>query len=208
MSLFPFYEQFSQELSDVDNGNKWYASYCERKNMSEPWNHSLQTPYNFIRMTACPELPQKLAIDGREVSPLQAFNVQIVNNVTAVRTHDENGSKGGQVCPRGHLANQRLDGPLDSFSFFQFDLPGIAFFSSLAAGRWRVIALTNNYSKIDANFLGINAHYLRQYPGVTLESELRFLGWERSAVPPPIRELFDDFVDSSEVGMRCVRLTN
>lgn len=74
--------------------------------------------------------------------------------------------------------------------------------SCIAAGRWRVIALTNNYSKVDATFLGLGSRHLEQYPGVTLESELRFLGWERGAVPSHIRELFDDFVDSSQVGMR------
>jgi hypothetical protein len=30
-------------------------------------------------MAACPELPQKLVIDGREVSPLQTFDAQILN---------------------------------------------------------------------------------------------------------------------------------
>jgi len=71
-----------------------------------------------------------------------------------------------------------------------------------AAERWRVIALTNNYSKIDASFLGLDIRHSNRYPGVTLDSELRFLGWERGPVPPHIRNLFDDFLDSSEVGMR------
>jgi hypothetical protein len=82
------------------------------------------------------------------------------------------------------------------------------FLLSLAAERWRVIALTNNYSKIDASFLGLDIRHSKRYPGVTLDSELRFLGWERSPVPQHIRNLFDDFLDSSEVGMRCVQLTN
>lgn len=88
--------------------------------------------------------------------------------------------------------------PLDALPFRFIGLSYIF----LAAERWRVIALTNNYSKIDATFLGIDDRHLTRYPGVSLESELRFLGWESGAVPPPIRELFDDFVDSSEVGMR------
>jgi len=71
-----------------------------------------------------------------------------------------------------------------------------------AAERWRIIALTNNYSKLDSTFLDLDARHLTRYPGVTLESELRFLGWENGVVPSPIRGLFDDFVDSSEVGMR------
>jgi hypothetical protein len=46
-------------------------------------------------MAACPELPQKLVIDGREVSPLQTFDAQILNKVAAFRTHDENKSDAG-----------------------------------------------------------------------------------------------------------------
>ncbi len=75
-------------------------------------------------------------------------------------------------------------------------------FLTIATKSWRVIALTNNYSKIDATFLGLDARHLERYPGVTLQSELGFLGWENGAVPLDIRGLFDDFVDSSEVGMR------
>ena len=88
--------------------------------------------------------------------------------------------------------------PLDAL-LFRFI--GVTYIS-LAAERWRVIALTNNYSKLDSTFLGIDTRHLPRYPGVTLESELRFLGWESGVVPPSIRGLFDDFVDSSEVGMR------
>ena len=39
ISLFPFYEQFSHELSDVHNGNKWYVEYCEKKDIGELWSH-------------------------------------------------------------------------------------------------------------------------------------------------------------------------
>jgi hypothetical protein len=31
LSLFPFYEEFGRELSDTENGNKWYMEYCARK---------------------------------------------------------------------------------------------------------------------------------------------------------------------------------
>ena len=44
----------------------------------------------------------------------------------------------------------------------------------------------------------------KRYPGITMDSELRFLGWDEGAVPAKLRAMFDDFVDSSEVGMRCV----
>ncbi|KAH9039043.1 HAD-like protein [Lactarius hengduanensis] len=143
LPLFPFYEQFSQELSDIHNGNKWYVEYCERKNI------------------ACPELPQGLHIDGRELFGRMMRTAQKVNEYV-------------------YEAILRIK----------------------AAKRWRVIALTNNYSKIDATFLGLDARHLERYPGVTLQSELEFLGWEGGAVPSHIHELFDDFVDSSEVGMR------
>ena len=85
-----------------------------------------------------------------------------------------------------------------AFRHFFFQFTGVF----LAANRWRVIALTNNYSKIDATVLGLETRHLERYPGVTLQSELGFLGWESGVVPSHIRELFDDFVDSSEVGMR------
>jgi hypothetical protein len=95
----------------------------------------------------------------------------------------------------------RIRGQLGSFDA-SFRIIGVSCISS-AAERWRVIALTNNYSKIDASFLGLDTRDSKRYPGVTLDSELRFLGWERGPVPPHIRKLFDDFLDSSQVGMRC-----
>ncbi|CAL1704348.1 unnamed protein product [Somion occarium] len=67
-----------------------------------------------------------------------------------------------------------------------------------SAGRWRVIALTNNFSKTD------DAIAKGMPPGskFTVESELTFLGWEQGATPPKLRELFDDFCDSSTLGTR------
>ena len=62
----------------MDSGNKLYVEYCERKNIGKPCNHKRRL--DFIRMAACAELPQKLVIDGREVSPLQAFDAQILNS--------------------------------------------------------------------------------------------------------------------------------
>ncbi|KAF9001908.1 HAD-like domain-containing protein [Cyathus striatus] len=54
-----------------------------------------------------------------------------------------------------------------------------------AAGKHKVIALTNNFAKISAP-----------------EEELEFLGWGQSAIPSHLLELFDDFCDSSILGMR------
>ncbi|KAF8654144.1 hypothetical protein AX16_003674 [Volvariella volvacea WC 439] len=54
-----------------------------------------------------------------------------------------------------------------------------------AAGKHKIIALTNNFSRVDVP-----------------PSELTFLGWDNGAAPAHLRELFDDFCDSSEVGLR------
>jgi hypothetical protein len=56
----------------------------------------------------------------------------------------------------------------------------------------RVIAVTNNFGHSAA---GIDA------------SELEFLGWDKGAAStsPQLLELFDDYIDSSAVGLRCVQ---
>lgn len=54
-----------------------------------------------------------------------------------------------------------------------------------AAGTHRVIALTNNFAKVDVP-----------------AEELRFLGWDEGVIPDHLRNLFDDFCDSSALGMR------
>jgi len=74
-----------------------------------------------------------------------------------------------------------------------------------AAARWRVIALTNNYSKSGETILGgegASGPSRERYPNVTVESELAFLGWKEGATPPAMRALFDDFLDSSTIGLR------
>jgi hypothetical protein len=96
--LFPLYEQFSQELSDVDNGNKWYIEYCEKKKIGEPWNHSPQTPIRFYSDNSMSGASAEVAHrrPGSEHSP--TFDAQILNNVAAFRSHDENRPEAGQVC--------------------------------------------------------------------------------------------------------------
>lgn len=61
--------------------------------------------------------------------------------------------------------------------------------NSPASGRYKLIALTNNFSMLD----------------VPLE-ERRFLGWDDGVIPTHLRELFDDFCDSSSLGMRFVAI--
>lgn len=55
--------------------------------------------------------------------------------------------------------------------------------------RFRVIALTNNYGSAGAD---------------ADEAELAHLGWQDGAVPDALHALFDDFCDSSTLGMRLV----
>ncbi|KAF8163155.1 HAD-like domain-containing protein [Crassisporium funariophilum] len=54
-----------------------------------------------------------------------------------------------------------------------------------AAGRHKVIALTNNFARVNVP-----------------DEERRFLGWDDGATPKHLLELFDDFCDSSSLGMR------
>jgi len=67
-----------------------------------------------------------------------------------------------------------------------------------ASGRYLIIALTNN---LIAPYNSI----LATPPNATFgtpEAELEFLGWTEGAVPQTLKDLFDDFIDSSQVGMR------
>lgn len=49
--LWDFYVAFGNELSDTVLGNAWYREYCAQRGID------------------CPKLPDKLEIDGRDVSP-------------------------------------------------------------------------------------------------------------------------------------------
>ncbi|KAH7929780.1 HAD-like protein [Leucogyrophana mollusca] len=63
-----------------------------------------------------------------------------------------------------------------------------------SAGNWLIIALTNNFAKHVSSFALSST-------GIS-DSELRFLGWQDGPTPPQLRALFDDFCDSSQLGMR------
>ncbi|KAF8840979.1 HAD-like protein [Paxillus ammoniavirescens] len=63
-----------------------------------------------------------------------------------------------------------------------------------AAGRWRIIALTNNFGGYQNQTMGTS----QDIP----DSELQFLGWQNGPTPQHLRDLFDGFYDSSEVGLR------
>lgn len=73
-----------------------------------------------------------------------------------------------------------------------------------ATGKWLIIALTNNFSKQTTNHPSESSTPLtagQQPPMRVPDSELRFLGLEDGA-KFHLRALFDDFCDSSELGMR------
>jgi len=65
-----------------------------------------------------------------------------------------------------------------------------------ATGKYRIIALTNNFSKSEET-IAVGAP-----PGHDIRKELEFLGWQEGAVTSELRELFDDFCDSSTYGLR------
>jgi len=68
---------------------------------------------------------------------------------------------------------------------------------SPAAGKWKIIALTNNFSALD------KASPDPLDPSHIPKSEFEYLGWgDGGAAPPRLRALFDDFCDSSAFGMR------
>ncbi|KAJ7273210.1 HAD-like domain-containing protein [Mycena rebaudengoi] len=63
-----------------------------------------------------------------------------------------------------------------------------------AAGKHKIIALTNNFARTSTE---------NPIPA----AELAFLGWDQEgATPSELRGLFDDFCDSSELGSRCIPL--
>jgi hypothetical protein len=67
-----------------------------------------------------------------------------------------------------------------------------------ASQKYITIALTNNYAKSEDNILGDAP----RHPDFSLQKELEFLGWQDGATPLKMRELFDDFCDSSTLGLR------
>ena len=76
-----------------------------------------------------------------------------------------------------------------------------------AAKRWSVVALTNNFAKSEGEIWGEgpDAEVARAaYPSCTVDTEAEFLGWTDGVTPKWLRDLFDDFCDSSTVGLRYV----
>ncbi|KAI0646941.1 HAD-like protein [Trametes meyenii] len=185
MSLFPFYEQFGQQLSDTRVNNPAYAQYCKRRGTGKPHPHPPDAHLcNGDVPPACPTLPTALHIDGREL-----FGRMM--------------RESGEFDPNVVEAIRRIRGSLPSPSSLRAALSLTPARSlDAAAGRWRVIALTNNFSKSDADIIGDAPPSPARYPNFSVQSELEFLGWADGATPPRLRALFDDFCDSSTLGMR------
>jgi len=70
-------------------------------------------------------------------------------------------------------------------------------------GRYRIFALTNNFTGVcSSDATRTTGTSGQPPPGFSLEEEIKFLGWEQGVAPPSLRNLFDDFCDSSVLGMR------
>lgn len=103
----------------------------------------------------------------------------------AIRSNDARGRSLWSTHSTCHLALERWGSSVCN------SLPLIwTHFARPAAGKHKLIALTNNFSKVDIP-----------------PKEWEFLGWGDGATPNHLRELFDDFCDSSDLGMRFVELT-
>ncbi|KAL4250409.1 Acyl-CoA dehydrogenase 10-like protein [Abortiporus biennis] len=68
------------------------------------------------------------------------------------------------------------------------------------AGRWRIIALTNNFSKTGTRIVAETEN--QPNTTINIQTELAFLGWQEGVTPLKLRSMFDDFCDSSALGMR------
>jgi len=73
-----------------------------------------------------------------------------------------------------------------------------------ALGTFRIIALTNNFSAVEPlNMSAPPRGFGDMYPGfISVEAEMKSLGWNDGIAPRRLRDLFEDFCDSSLFGMR------
>jgi hypothetical protein len=77
----------------------------------------------------------------------------------------------------------------------------------LALGTHRLIALTNNFSAAEPLFSSAPPPgFTEKYSDfISVAAEVASLGWDDGVVPHQLRALFDDFCDSSLLGMRQVQ---
>jgi hypothetical protein len=67
ISLFPFYEAFSRELSSP-SGKIWYKEYCKRRGLRKQNLEDVElVNFEYDLAPGCPPLPNVVKVDGREV---------------------------------------------------------------------------------------------------------------------------------------------
>jgi hypothetical protein len=153
----------------------------------------------------CPKLPEQLHIDGREVGSC------VCVLLTTYPAHGSCRQLFGRMMQEAGAFDERMVEAIRRIRGTHARLlsPCCAPLTTdqcgrVATGKWRVIALTNNWSRSDLVSLGEGQPVPAVYAHLTLRDEIAFLGWEDGAVPSRLRAMFDDFCDSSEQGMRCV----
>jgi len=76
VDLFPFYQQFGCDLSNIEQGKFWYAEYCKKRGLRtsllDMRLYTLPSQGSPIFLIAFPELlpAEGLKVDGREVGRL------------------------------------------------------------------------------------------------------------------------------------------
>lgn len=166
------------------NGQRRYRAYCAKKSIRK-WNWHNMTYLDLSLYSACPSLPVCLNVDGREVN-FSPRCIDVYTNIILASSSLE--------LWWGKHKHTILICEMQSFEFdvrTTYQRPNKIFnwmqhFSATA--RWKVIALTNNFQKAEVP-----------------QSEREFLGWTEGAIPTHLLTLFDDFCDSSRLGMRWDR---
>ncbi|KZT11410.1 HAD-like protein [Laetiporus sulphureus 93-53] len=136
---------------------------------------------------------------GRELSDTK------LNNIWYMQYCKRKGIEHPKLPDKLEIDGRELFGRMmrDSGSFDEVVVEAIRRIrGSYRAITWRVIALTNNFSKTGLDMIAEVPPSAEQCPDFTIESELAFLGWKEGPTPPRLRALFDDFCDSSALGMR------
>lgn len=132
-----------------------------------------------------PNLPETLTVDGRDVSPKASRSSRYLSVVfvQALRPYD------ARIRHVRSAHSSSYYAPTESGVLITAHPPRTHALPT-AIGKYKLIALTNNFARQSS----------AEYP--IPEAELRFLGWDKGVIPSHLVELFDDFCDSSVLGMR------
>lgn len=121
-----------------------------------------------------------LSTDVKSVS----FDFPLTSRLMSTKVIRCNGTYGWPVRPPHSECNstvERCDSRSTAFEDYSYH--------GKAVGEHKIIALTNNFGKVEVS-----------------SDEAAFLGWNDGAIPNHLRQLFDDFCDSSAYGMRLARV--